>query len=52
MRFLISLIATSLVVGGLFLFGTKLLNHSSNAEKDVLYVYNWGEYIDPELIKH
>lgn len=51
MRFLISLIATSLVVGGLFLFGTKLLNNSSNVEKDVLYVYNWGEYIDPELIK-
>ncbi|CAD2077234.1 ABC transporter substrate-binding protein [Phocicoccus pinnipedialis] len=51
MRFLITLIASSLLVGGLFLFGTKLLNNTSSSETDVLFVYNWGEYIDPELIK-
>lgn len=27
------------------------LNHSSNASSKVLNIYNWGDYIDPELIK-
>ena len=27
------------------------LNRSSNASSNVLNIYNWGDYIDPELIK-
>lgn len=51
MRFLITLLGGSVLIGILFLFGTKLLNPVTNSDKDVLYVYNWGEYIDPSLLK-
>lgn len=27
------------------------LNHSSNASSKVLNIYNWGDYIDPDLLK-
>ena len=37
----------------LFLFGVNAyLNHSSGAaNSDTLTIYNWGDYIDPDLIK-
>ncbi len=36
---------------GLLLFNMKLNAGTSSASKDTITVYNWGEYIDPQLLK-
>ncbi|RIN24227.1 ABC transporter substrate-binding protein [Staphylococcus succinus] len=52
MKRFLQLIIVSIAVGMICLFISQKFtakNHSSSGEK--IYVYNWGEYIDPELIK-
>ncbi|WP_414051227.1 ABC transporter substrate-binding protein [Macrococcus animalis] len=52
MKQLMQLIITSLVVAVLLLFSTKFIDPPPKSGKgNILYVYNWGEYIDPELLK-
>lgn len=52
MKQLMQLLGISLFVGALLILSTKLIDPPpSYGKKDVLYVYNWGEYIDPELTK-
>ncbi len=38
------------LTGGLMVIDYKLANPSDESNKQDLYVYNWGEYIDPDLI--
>ena len=40
-----------LVVAGILLFINAELNEGSKSGKGTITVYNWGEYIDPDLIK-
>lgn len=40
-----------LVVSGILLFVNAELNEGSKSGKNTITVYNWGEYIDPDLIK-
>lgn len=40
-----------LAVSGLLLFINHELNEGSKSSKDTIHVYNWGEYIDPKLLK-
>lgn len=40
-----------LVVSGALLFLNAELNEGSKSGKNTITVYNWGEYIDPDLIK-
>ncbi|OEL02742.1 spermidine/putrescine ABC transporter substrate-binding protein [Staphylococcus succinus] len=52
MKRFLQLIIVSIAVGLICLFISQKFtakNHSLNGEK--IYVYNWGEYIDPDLIK-
>ncbi|MBI5975816.1 ABC transporter substrate-binding protein [Staphylococcus canis] len=53
MKQFIQLIVGAIVLGVLSLGIGYFLNHGkhSNAAQESLYVYNWGEYIDPEVIK-
>lgn len=52
MKQLIQLIGISLIVGALLILSTKLIDPPpAKGKKDVIYVYNWGEYIDPALTK-
>ena len=52
MKQLMQLVGISLIVGSLLMLSTKLIDPPpSKGKKDVIYVYNWGEYIDPELTK-
>ena len=46
------LVGISIVVGALLMLSTKLIDPPpSKGKKNVIYVYNWGEYIDPDLTK-
>ncbi|MDG0843452.1 ABC transporter substrate-binding protein [Staphylococcus equorum] len=52
MKGFLQLIIISIVIGFICLFISQKFtskHHSGNGEK--IYVYNWGEYIDPSLIK-
>ncbi|MFD1206829.1 MULTISPECIES: ABC transporter substrate-binding protein [Sporosarcina] len=40
-----------LIVSGILLFINAELNESGKSGKDTITVYNWGEYIDPDLLK-
>ncbi|WP_252503744.1 PotD/PotF family extracellular solute-binding protein [Sporosarcina sp. Marseille-Q4943] len=40
-----------LIVSGILLFINAELNKGSKSGKGMITVYNWGEYIDPDLIK-
>ncbi|WP_432359651.1 ABC transporter substrate-binding protein [Sporosarcina sp. UB5] len=40
-----------LLVSGILLFINAELNEGSKSGKGTITVYNWGEYIDPDLIK-
>ncbi|MGZ9848720.1 ABC transporter substrate-binding protein [Macrococcus psychrotolerans] len=52
MKQLMQLIFISLVVAVLLLFSSRFINPPPSGGKgNVLYVYNWGEYIDPDLLK-
>ncbi|MCD8905799.1 spermidine/putrescine ABC transporter substrate-binding protein [Staphylococcus chromogenes] len=52
MKQLIQLIGGALIAGILFLAIGYWINHDVGQKKqEKLYVYNWGEYIDPELIQ-
>lgn len=52
MKQLMQLLITSLVVAVLLLFSTKFIDPPPKSGKgNILYVYNWGEYIDPDLLK-
>lgn len=52
MKQLMQLLITSLVVAVLLLFSTKFIDPPPKSGKgNNLYVYNWGEYIDPDLLK-
>ncbi|ARK25631.1 spermidine/putrescine ABC transporter substrate-binding protein [Sporosarcina sp. P37] len=52
MRGLISSAAAILLVSGFLLFINYRLEHKAgSAGKDTITVYNWGEYIDPDLLK-
>lgn len=51
MKTFISLIAVSLTAGIILLVTANLLEQSDNNDGNTLYVYNWGEYIDPELLE-
>lgn len=51
MRKLQSLFIGVVAIILLLTFLVVRLNHSSNASSKVLNIYNWGDYIDPELIK-
>ncbi|RXK18855.1 PotD/PotF family extracellular solute-binding protein [Macrococcus sp. DPC7161] len=52
MKALVQLIAVSLIVSVGLLIATKFIDPPPKAGKDnVLYVYNWGEYMDPAIIK-
>ncbi|ARJ51541.1 ABC transporter substrate-binding protein [Staphylococcus lutrae] len=52
MKQLMQLIGSTLVLGLLCLGVGYWINHDEfgGKQQDKLYVYNWGEYIDPELI--
>lgn len=48
----VQLIGLSLLAGILILFTTRFIEPPPKAGKgNVLYVYNWGEYMDPDLVK-
>lgn len=47
MKTFISLIAVSLTAGIILLVSAGPLEQSDNNAGNTLYVYNWGEYIDP-----
>lgn len=51
MRKLQSLFIGVIAIILLLTFSVVRLNHSSNASSQVLNIYNWGDYIDPELLK-
>ncbi|RIM08137.1 ABC transporter substrate-binding protein [Staphylococcus chromogenes] len=52
MKQLIQLIGGALIAGIYFLAIGYWINHDVGQKKqEKLYVYNWGEYIDPELIQ-
>ncbi|UTH14539.1 ABC transporter substrate-binding protein [Macrococcus equipercicus] len=52
MRRLLQLIGVSLLIAVLLLFSTRFIDPPPKAGKgNVLYVYNWGEYMDPALLK-
>ncbi|MGN7388212.1 ABC transporter substrate-binding protein [Sporosarcina sp. SAFN-015] len=40
-----------IIVSGIFLFINAELSKGSKSGKGTITVYNWGEYIDPDLIK-
>ncbi|WP_339249431.1 ABC transporter substrate-binding protein [Sporosarcina sp. FSL W8-0480] len=40
-----------LIVSGILIFINDKLNEGGSAGKNTITVYNWGEYIDPDLIK-
>ncbi|TDM05162.1 ABC transporter substrate-binding protein [Macrococcus lamae] len=49
---LLQLVGVSLFIAVLLLFSTRFIDPPPKAGKgNVLYVYNWGEYMDPDLIK-
>ena len=45
-----SVIAIILVCIALFFVNDYLNKSSGNASNDAITIYNWGEYIDPELL--
>lgn len=52
MKQLLQLIFISLAVAVLLLFSSRFIDPPPSGGKgNVLYVYNWGEYIDPDLLK-
>ncbi|MEK3935259.1 ABC transporter substrate-binding protein [Sporosarcina sp. FSL W7-1349] len=52
MKDIIRAAAAILIISALLLFVNSKLNDSSGRSgKDVITVYNWGEYIDPDLLK-
>ncbi|KRM19913.1 spermidine putrescine abc transporter permease component potc [Ligilactobacillus hayakitensis DSM 18933 = JCM 14209] len=53
MKKLLALMSGIIVIILLLLFGVFEINHSSqkSTSNKVLNIYNWGDYIDPELIK-
>ncbi|GGA97855.1 ABC transporter substrate-binding protein [Macrococcus hajekii] len=52
MRRLLQLVGVSLLIAVLLLVSTRFIDPPPEAGKgNVLYVYNWGEYIDPDLLK-
>lgn len=52
MKQLMQLILISLAVAVILLFSAKFIDPPPKSGKgNILYVYNWGEYIDPALIK-
>ncbi|GGG20451.1 spermidine/putrescine ABC transporter substrate-binding protein [Lysinibacillus alkalisoli] len=52
MKQLIQATIAILLISGALLYTTKLLNVSGGKTgKDILTIYNWGEYIDPDLLK-
>lgn len=52
MKNLIRAFAAIMIVAVVLLFTTSRLNSSQGfSSKDTLTVYNWGDYIDPDLIK-
>ena len=50
MKTFISLTAVSLTAGIFLLIFANTLEQSESSAGDTLYVYNWGEYIDPNLL--
>lgn len=44
-------IAIALIISGYLLFNKNSKEDSKSSNSNVLYVYNWGDYIDPSLIK-
>ncbi|MFC3419825.1 PotD/PotF family extracellular solute-binding protein [Salinicoccus hispanicus] len=50
MKSTVSMILAAVGIGALILFGTRFVNPVPNEEGNVLHVYNWGEYIDPDLL--
>ncbi|AXH98563.1 extracellular solute-binding protein [Sporosarcina sp. PTS2304] len=52
MRGLVGSVVAILLVSSILLFTNYQLEHKSGqAGKDTITVYNWGEYIDPDLLK-
>lgn len=52
MKQLLQLVGISLAVAVILLFSTRFIDPPPKSGKgSVLYVYNWGEYMDPALIK-
>lgn len=52
MKQLIQATVAILIISGGLLYTVKLLNISGGKTgKDILTIYNWGEYIDPALLK-
>lgn len=52
MRSLINLsIAIIIACAALFLIADRLESSGSKGSKDTITVYNWGDYIDPDLLK-
>lgn len=52
MKQLMQLILISLAVAVILLFSAKFIDPPPKSGKgNILYVYNWGEYIDPALLK-
>lgn len=42
-----------IVLIGLFIFGKNVLSpeERANGEKNTIYFYNWGDYIDPDILR-
>lgn len=49
-KLLISALSILVICLGL-LYSRDFIDSSSSGEKQTLTIFNWGEYIDPELIK-
>ena len=46
--FFLGLVAVTLILFGVSVYMQKI--SSSSSQSDKLVIYNWGDYIDPELI--
>ena len=49
-KLLISAISILVICLGL-LYSRNFINSSNSGDKQTLTIFNWGEYIDPDLIK-
>lgn len=48
--FFLGLVAVTLILFGVSVYMQKI--SSSSSQSDKLVIYNWGDYIDPEIIKN
>ena len=50
MKTFVTIIILPLVIGIILLVSANFTSPTSSSSNDTIHVYNWGEYIDPELL--